>query len=360
MTRKHVVLWAAGVMGALAPPAGASGGGSFGGTEVPFKPRVRALTCQDGASSSCARGAVLTVAGSHLRQTRAIVFMGARGVRDDRRSSPTTRADDRVTVVVPASAHSGRVRVVAAGAPAVGPRLRVRRAIARGADDPGVVYVDSRAGARMAVTGSPGGTVPVDVVRDDGSVVAQVMAPIGPDGSGTALWRGMIGRVPALAGAYVLRPSGGAQAAQSAQPGFQLYDHVFPIRGRHDLGQTRTNNFGGGRNHEGQDMFAACGTPLVAARGGTVKIARREARAGNYVVIQRQDGGSEVYMHLRSLPLVTAGERVYTGDPLGEVGDSGDAVGCHLHFEEWTAPGWYEGGRPYDPLPDLRRWDAWS
>jgi murein DD-endopeptidase MepM/ murein hydrolase activator NlpD len=42
------------------------------------------------------------------------------------------------------------------------------------------------------------------------------------------------------------------------------------------------------------------------------------------------------------------------------VGDTGRASGCHLHFEEWTAPGWYAGGKPFDPLPDLRAWDAQS
>jgi hypothetical protein len=35
-------------------------------------------------------------------------------------------------------------------------------------------------------------------------------------------------------------------------------------------------------------------------------------------------------------------------------------VGCHLHFEQWTSPGWYDGGRPIDPLPDLKRWDRTS
>jgi murein DD-endopeptidase MepM/ murein hydrolase activator NlpD len=40
------------------------------------------------------------------------------------------------------------------------------------------------------------------------------------------------------------------------------------------------------------------------------------------------------------------------------VGDTGNAWGCHLHFELWTAPGWYAGGEPFDPLPRLQRWDA--
>ena len=48
---------------------------------------------------------------------------------------------------------------------------------------------------------------------------------------------------------------------------------------------------------------------------------------------------------------------MYTGQELGAVGDTGNARGCHLHFEEWTSPGWYDGGRPFDPLPDLKRWD---
>ena len=49
---------------------------------------------------------------------------------------------------------------------------------------------------------------------------------------------------------------------------------------------------------------------------------------------------------------------VRTGQPIGIVGETGDAIGCHLHFEIWAAPGWYEGGSPIDPLPYLERWDA--
>ncbi len=66
------------------------------------------------------------------------------------------------------------------------------------------------------------------------------------------------------------------------------------------------------------------------------------------------------YMHLRQRAAVQVGDSVYTGQDLGEVGETGNAVGCHLHFEEWSAPGWYDGGRPVDPLPDLTRWDRTS
>ena len=54
------------------------------------------------------------------------------------------------------------------------------------------------------------------------------------------------------------------------------------------------------------------------------------------------------------------GQRVETGQPLGVVGDTGSASACHLHFEIWTAPGWYRGGTPIDPLPALKRWDRVS
>jgi murein DD-endopeptidase MepM/ murein hydrolase activator NlpD len=52
--------------------------------------------------------------------------------------------------------------------------------------------------------------------------------------------------------------------------------------------------------------------------------------------------------------------RVAAGQRVGAVGDSGNASGCHRHFEIWTAPGWYEGGEPYDPRPSLDRWAAAS
>lgn len=135
-------------------------------------------------------------------------------------------------------------------------------------------------------------------------------------------------------------------------------DGVFPIRGKHDMGQTATNGFGGGRGHQGQDLFAACGTPLVAVRESIVQFAGEQSRAGNYLVLQDATGRSYVYMHMRSRALVDKGARVSEGQAVGFVGETGRASGCHLHFELWTAPGWYTGGHAIDALTQLKRWEA--
>ena len=119
--------------------------------------------------------------------------------------------------------------------------------------------------------------------------------------------------------------------------------------------------FGGGRGHQGQDTFAKCGTPLVAARGGVVKFKQYHSAAGHYIVIDGDNEGYDyAYMHLRDASLVDEGDHVYTGQPIGFVGDTGRASGCHLHFEIWKAPGWYSGGTAVDPLPLLKAWDKTS
>jgi murein DD-endopeptidase MepM/ murein hydrolase activator NlpD len=92
-----------------------------------------------------------------------------------------------------------------------------------------------------------------------------------------------------------------------------------------------------------------------------VQYAGYHSAAGYYAVIDGAETGVDyVYMHMRKPALVTTGERVFTGQKIGEVGETGRATGCHLHFELWTAPGWYEGGRAFDPLLSLRLWDSFS
>lgn len=128
---------------------------------------------------------------------------------------------------------------------------------------------------------------------------------------------------------------------------------LFPVLGKVKYGGF-VNRFGGGRGHQGHDVFADCGTPLVAAAGGRVREKEFQGSAGHYVVIRTEDGRDHVYAHLRLPSPVEVGERVDAGRRLGSVGDSGNAWDCHLHFEVWTAPGWYRGGHPIDPLPLLK------
>ncbi len=154
--------------------------------------------------------------------------------------------------------------------------------------------------------------------------------------------------------------AGGERAAvsrDSETQRFGFYGNRFPLLGRHTYG----DGFGAGRGHQGQDVFAACGTRIVAARGGRVQTKAYQSAAGYYVVIDARGTGQDyVYMHMERGDRPRAGSWVHTGETIGHESDSGDATGCHLHFELWTAPGWYEGGQARPPTRPLKRWDGWS
>jgi murein DD-endopeptidase MepM/ murein hydrolase activator NlpD len=163
--------------------------------------------------------------------------------------------------------------------------------------------------------------------------------------------------LPSAGGASPVSESIVGPPDQELVPSDTAEEGVFPIRAKHDLSRSATNNFGGGRGHQGQDVFARCGAPVVAAMSGTVDVAKYHGAAGNHVVITTAGGESHAYMHLREPAVVEVGDEVGAGQAIGNVGSTGRASGCHLHFELWTAPGYYKGGQPVDPLPTLRRWD---
>jgi len=127
---------------------------------------------------------------------------------------------------------------------------------------------------------------------------------------------------------------------------------AFPIDGKWRMGRGMSSG------HQGVDVFAACGTPLVAPKGGRVVRVATHGSAGHYVIVRAPSGDEHVFMHLRREASVKPGADLEPGDALGAVGDSGNADGCHLHFEVWSAPGWYAGGAPRDPRPALERWAA--
>jgi murein DD-endopeptidase MepM/ murein hydrolase activator NlpD len=142
--------------------------------------------------------------------------------------------------------------------------------------------------------------------------------------------------------------------AASVPPG----PHVFPIQGSWSFSGAggRYGDDRGSHVHAGQDLPAPAGTPLVATIAGTVSTRAYQAGgAGNYLVIQGDDGIDYVYMHLREPAVVKPKDRVLAGQQVGEVGATGDATGPHLHIEMWTAH-WYDGGAHFDPLPSMLAW----
>ena len=216
----------------------------------------------------------------------------------------------------------------------------------------------------------------VEVVNSTGEVVKTFYREnVAPEVETKVRWDGTTneGR-PARNGRYSFRispqsPTATAPAARKASSSttlslaFAFYGYAFPILGDHEYGMS-AGRFGAGRSghtHQGQDVMAACGTPLVAARGGKVQYSGYQGAAGNYIVIDGRGTGNDfMYAHLAEPSPLQTGEVVRTGQPIGVVGETGDASGCHLHFEIWGAPGWYEGGSPFDPLPYLQKWDAYS
>jgi murein DD-endopeptidase MepM/ murein hydrolase activator NlpD len=302
-----------------APALAASGGGATtggdttgadtpaGGAPPVPRPSLRLLSCVSRCSGNAAAAStggkvtvqpkgILRVRGRNLELVSKVVFAGVDGPSDDVRAAVRRRTDDQITFRAPTEAPVGPVRAVDA-------------------------YGQASRPTHASVEVSQPAPAPAPT---------PVPAPAVPPG-GTL--------DPVLAGG-----------------------HVFPIQGAHAYGGEE-GRFGAPRAdhvHQGQDVGAACGTTLVAARGGTVKTNTSQYAAGNYVVIAGDTGYDYVYMHLRDPALPPKGSTVTTGQPIGYVGDTGDATGCHLHFELWSPPGWYTGGAPFDPLPALLAWEGKS
>lgn len=97
------------------------------------------------------------------------------------------------------------------------------------------------------------------------------------------------------------------------------------------FGLRDTGIAGASTYHQGVDLSANSGTPIVASRGGTVTTATYGNSAGYYVTINHGDGFSSIYMHMSNY-IVSAGQTVSQGQTIGYVGKSGVASGYHLHF----------------------------
>jgi murein DD-endopeptidase MepM/ murein hydrolase activator NlpD len=106
--------------------------------------------------------------------------------------------------------------------------------------------------------------------------------------------------------------------------------------------------------HEGQDVFAAAGTPLVAIRDGRVVETGNDGGRGNYIAIWSADARRTfVYLHMRRPTRFERGDSVRIGERIGAVGCTGSCWGDHLHLEVRRGRG--TTGRPSDPLALLKR-----
>jgi murein DD-endopeptidase MepM/ murein hydrolase activator NlpD len=145
-------------------------------------------------------------------------------------------------------------------------------------------------------------------------------------------------------------------------PATAVANGIFPLKGSYDFGG-RDARFGAarqGHTHQGQDIAAAEGTPVVAPKSGTIHWRAYQADGAGYYLVLDADGEDFMYvfMHLRQgSVLVSKGDAVTAGQQIAQVGNSGRAFGAHLHFEIWQGV-WYGGGKPFDPLPTLESWQA--
>jgi murein DD-endopeptidase MepM/ murein hydrolase activator NlpD len=386
---------------AVAAPSAASAQSSGGGTVYVATPKVTKVAClRKCASKHRSRGgSVIKVVGTELAGVNQLTYMGSYGSSDNVTVRVRAGSNSRVQARVPLGAVTGPIELTTAAgghsapskpvlilpplapepnpelSPVPGPRVSGAPNIETGTSRT-KAYIDARPGVKFSfrLSGASAAALKVELVSATDGTVVKTWTPqdVPADQVQSISWNGRLGKASARPGRYSFRltaASADGSEARSSQSGdvqrdaFDLYDHIFPIRGPHNFGNSGAR-FGAGRAghiHQGQDTFAKCGTRMVAARGGRVKFKQYHAAAGNYIVIDGDGTDVDyVYMHLDQPSPFSEGDRVYTGQTIGAVGDTGNADGCHLHFEMWGAPGWYDGGKPFDPLPSLQAWDSWS
>jgi murein DD-endopeptidase MepM/ murein hydrolase activator NlpD len=131
---------------------------------------------------------------------------------------------------------------------------------------------------------------------------------------------------------------------------------VFPVQGEVEFidswGYPRMTGTASAHWHQGTDVFAPMGTPLVAAESGELYKVGFAGLGGRRVWLKGDSGTHYYYAHLSGFaPGVVDGLRVNAGDVIGYVGDTGNARGTSPHLHIQVHPG---GGDPVNPYPLLK------
>ena len=175
---------------------------------------------------------------------------------------------------------------------------------------------------------------------------------ITPDGGGAT------GTTTSGTGGYDPAAATTTPSMPAADPDYSLLSRfpgaVFPVTGRYWYADWWHAPRSGGRLHEGCDIFAAYGTPLVAVQDGVISNVSTEGIGGNNLRLSNDQGDYFYYAHLSQFaPATIVGARVEAGQTIGYVGTTGDAQGTdpHLHFEIHPL-----GGPAVDPYDYLEAW----
>lgn len=105
-----------------------------------------------------------------------------------------------------------------------------------------------------------------------------------------------------------------------------------------------------GTQHDGIDLVGQLDQSVFAARDGKVVMTGTDKSAGNYIIIQHDNGFYSYYLHLNHI-LVKTNDSVLVGQEVGKMGTTGNSTGVHLHFGLAHTANWKEF---VDPAPYLK------
>ena len=333
-------------------------------------------------------------AGTALSGVATVTFHGSYGRSDDAVVEVRAGSDTRIQARVPAGAITGPLSAsTASGARSAlskplavpaSPRAECRALTGSGAPSwrarpssrPGRA-VPRPTSARAApsfsfrLSGPAPAALTVELVRASDGLAVKSWAPQGvvPGAVTSISWNGKLGRTPAAPGRYSFRltaASADGSRATSAQTGdiqrdaFDLHDHIFPVRGRHDYGGSarfpaqalRALAPGPRRVRE----MASPWSPRAAAPFSTPDT--RPRQLPRYRRLRQRSG---LRLHApRGAHRVPRG-RPHLHRPAHRLGRRDrQRTGLPSPLRALGRPGWYDGGRPFDPLPALQAWDSWS
>ncbi len=147
--------------------------------------------------------------------------------------------------------------------------------------------------------------------------------------------------------------TGGAAGTAAANASSAGGGWTNPVGGKYKItsgfGPRKAPTAGASTNHQGIDLAAPIGTPILAAKAGTVTISKDERTGyGKWIEIKHDDGTKTRYGHLNSRA-VQVGAKVAAGQEIGKMGSTGTSTGSHLHFEVINAQ-----GQKVDPAKAMR------